>query len=133
MLCCFTISGSFSCPWLVVTPITCTPWSAYFSASWLFLGMARMQGPHQVAQMSTTVILPLRSLLVNDSPLMKPSRLSFGAALPTMDVYASGRPWKEQFAGITLASGAAPRVGMSRGRARRMNQGRDERRIGVFL
>ncbi len=46
--------------------------------------MAAMHGPHQVAQTSTIVILPLRSSLVIGSELRKSLSVSSGAGLPTM-------------------------------------------------
>ena len=73
-----TLLGSRS---QMATPITFTFLSAYLAWMSLMCGIARMHGPHQVAQKSTTVTWPLPSWATG-SPLIHSPIASAGAGSP---------------------------------------------------
>ncbi|MFM2432622.1 MAG: hypothetical protein RLZZ511_3836 [Cyanobacteriota bacterium] len=80
----FTVAAIFSPPFCAQTPMKTTPLSAYFFINSLVWGTAARQGPHHVAQKSSTTILPLRSAIVSGLELIQSFTSRAGAGLPCM-------------------------------------------------
>src|SRR5262249_20454758 len=89
-------------PEAIATPTTLTPLSAYFRCNSLNCGTSVMQGPHHVAQKSTTSMLPLRdpeSKLLPFRSCSLRSTIGFRVSLDALQSAAPAPDWAASPAG----------------------------------